>query len=91
MKKIFKFLTCLLVLSACNNSQHLIKNTTPVSNSIEGKILAGYQGWFNTKNDGADLGWKHYNNKGVFKQGSVNIDFWPDMTCFITNSKGLVF
>ena len=87
MKKIFKFLTCLLVFSACNNSQHLIKNTTPVSNSIEGKILAGYQGWFNTKNDGADLGWKHYNNKGVFKQGSVNIDFWPDMTEYSKDHK----
>ena len=44
-------------------------------NTIENKIIAGYQGWFNTKKDGADLGWKHYSNKGVFKQGSVNIDF----------------
>ena len=35
-----------------------IKNTT-----IIGKVLAGYQGWFNAKNDGAKLGWKHYGDR----------------------------
>lgn len=61
--------------------------TSANNNSIENKILAGYQGWFNTKKDGADLGWKHYSNKGVFKQGSVNIDFWPDMTEYSKDHK----
>ncbi len=87
MKKIFKFLTCLLVLSACNNSQHLIKNTTPVSNSIEGKILAGYQGWFNAEGDGSGLKWKHYSNKEGFKPGSTSNDFWPDVSELQNNQK----
>ncbi|MDC0870336.1 glycoside hydrolase family 71/99-like protein [Flavobacteriaceae bacterium] len=83
----FRILIFLTFLSAEINSQSLIDNPIGQSNSIEGKILAGYQGWFNTKNDGADLGWKHYNNKGVFKQGSVNIDFWPDMTEYSKDHK----
>jgi len=83
----FRILIFLTFLSAEINSQSLIDNPIGESNSIEGKILAGYQGWFNTKKDGADLGWKHYNNKGVFKQGSVNIDFWPDMTEYSKDHK----
>ncbi|MDB2336736.1 glycoside hydrolase family 71/99-like protein [Flavobacteriaceae bacterium] len=83
----FRILILLTFLSAEINSQSLIDNPIGENNSIEGKILAGYQGWFNTKNDGADLGWKHYNNKGVFKQGSVNIDFWPDMTEYSKDHK----
>lgn len=56
-------------------------------NNIENKIIAGYQGWFNTKKDGAGLGWKHYSNKGTFKPGSANIDYWPDMSEYSKNHK----
>lgn len=62
-------------------------NPPIVDNSIENKILAGYQGWFNTKKDGAGLGWKHYSNKGTFKPGSANIDYWPDMSEYSKNHK----
>lgn len=62
-------------------------NLPIVDNSIENKILAGYQGWFNTKKDGAGLGWKHYSNKGTFKPGSANIDYWPDMSEYSKNHK----
>ena len=56
--------------SKTQNSTIEIKKTT-----IIGKVLAGYQGWFNTKNDGAQLDWKHYGNKGSFKPGNISIDF----------------
>ena len=83
----FRILMFLTFLIAEKNNQSLIDSSFSASNSVEGKVLAGYQGWFNTKKDGADLGWKHYNNKGVFKQGSVNIDFWPDMTEYSKDHK----
>ena len=56
-------------------------------NSIEGKILCGYQGWFNTECDGSDLSWKHYSNKGRFEPGMCSIDFWPDMSEYGTDEK----
>ena len=54
------------------------------SNSIVGKVIAGYQGWFNTPTDGSDLNWKHYqtsvNGVKKFEPGEVTIDLWPDMS-----------
>lgn len=44
-----------------------------------GRVMAGYQGWFNTKNDGAGRGWHHYERRGRFAPGSSEIDYWPDM------------
>ena len=42
--------------------------------------MAGYQGWFNTLEDGADRSWHHYARRSVFAPGSLEIDLWPDMT-----------
>ena len=57
---------------------------TTEDTSILGKVLAGYQGWFNTPTDGEDLNWKHYqtNSNGVrkFEPGEATVDFWPDMS-----------
>lgn len=39
--------------------------------------MCGYQGWFNTPMDGANLGWRHW-GKGKFEPGTANIDLWPD-------------
>lgn len=43
------------------------------------KVMAGYQGWFNTAGDGAGRGWHHYERRGKFGPGSSEIDYWPDM------------
>ena len=49
--------------------------------SIIGKVLAGYQGWFNSDSDGSDLDWKHYKTAaGDFEPGKAAVDFWPDMS-----------
>ncbi len=46
--------------------------------TLNGKIVTGYQGWFNTPNDGFGLGWKHYQHpNGKFQPGSVSVDYWP--------------
>ena len=51
------------------------------STSIIGKVLAGYQGWFNTPTDGSNRGWQHYKTaSGAFEPGEVTVDFWPDMS-----------
>lgn len=48
--------------------------------SYKGLVMAGYQGWFNTPEDGAGRGWYHYQHRGVFAPGSCEIDFWPDVS-----------
>jgi hypothetical protein len=42
--------------------------------------MAGYQGWFNTPEDGTELGWKHYRKGDTFEPGYSNIDLWPDVS-----------
>jgi len=49
--------------------------------TLTGKVVAGYQGWFATPNDGGPLGWSHY-QFGAKEPlpDKVCIDFWPDVT-----------
>ena len=47
--------------------------------SIKNLVMAGYQGWFNTPEDGAGLGWKHFEKEKEFKPGKCTIDLWPDV------------
>lgn len=57
----------------------LASEETKEYNSYEGLVMAGYQGWFNTPDDGAGLGWRHYGGKNGFKPGSCTVDVWPEM------------
>ncbi|TWT78362.1 hypothetical protein Pla123a_11530 [Posidoniimonas polymericola] len=41
--------------------------------TLEGKVLAGYQGWFNTPNDPADEGYVHWGGPGDW-----SVEQWPD-------------
>ena len=48
--------------------------------SIKNLVMAGYQGWFNTPEDGAGLGRKHFEKEKEFKPGKCTIDLWPDVS-----------
>ncbi|TWU21827.1 sulfatase-like hydrolase/transferase [Bythopirellula polymerisocia] len=52
--------------------------------TLTGKVMCGYQGWFNCEGDGAQLGWKHWarNRKQLFAPGNVTVDLWPDLSEF---------
>lgn len=52
------------------------------TDSLEGKVMTGYQGWFNAPGDGAGLGWTHWarSRSKPFAPGNVTVDLWPDMT-----------
>ncbi len=43
------------------------------ASTLTGKVLAGYQGWFNTPNDAADEGYVHWGQPGDW-----SIEQWPD-------------
>lgn len=50
--------------------------------TLTGKVMVGYQGWFNCKGDGADLGWTHWarDRKREPGPGNVTVDLWPDVS-----------
>lgn len=52
------------------------------TSTLQGKVMAGYQGWFNAEGDGAGLGWTHWarDRRQPFGPGNVTVDLWPDMS-----------
>jgi len=50
--------------------------------TLTGKVMAGYQGWFNCEGDGANLGWTHWakDRRKPFGPGNVGVDLWPDVS-----------
>jgi hypothetical protein len=49
--------------------------------SLVGKVMCGYQGWFNAPGDGADRGWVHWNKRAQkIEDGTASFDLWPDMS-----------
>lgn len=56
--------------------------------SIIGKVMCGYQGWFNCPGDGTSRGWVHWGN-GAFSPTNVTVDMWPDTDEMTTAEKFL--
>ncbi len=50
--------------------------------TLKGKVMCGYQGWFNCQGDGANLGWTHWarNHNQPPGPGNVSVDLWPDVS-----------
>jgi hypothetical protein len=46
--------------------------------TIGGKVLCGYQGWFNTPCDGTDSGFGHWGRDLEGANGRFVVDMWPD-------------
>jgi hypothetical protein len=48
--------------------------------TLDGKVLCGYQGWFNTPGDGTDFGFTHW-GQGLQRPdgGRFTVDMWPDL------------
>lgn len=64
-----------LIFGTNINGQDVIDAST-----LNHKIMAGYQGWFNTPNDGNQYGWIHWpKNGGKPSADNISIDMWPDL------------
>lgn len=46
--------------------------------TLDGKVLCGYQGWFNTPNDGEHFGFGHWGDRLGEPGGRFVVDMWPD-------------
>ena len=51
-------------------------------NTLTGKVMTGYQGWFNCEGDGANLSWTHWarDRNKAFGPGNITVDLWPDVS-----------
>ncbi len=47
------------------------------NSTLDGKVMFGYQGWFNHPDDGAGLGWIHWGN--FYEPLRSTVDMYPDM------------
>ncbi|NDV61586.1 hypothetical protein G0Q06_03905 [Puniceicoccales bacterium CK1056] len=56
--------------------------------SLKGKVLAGYQGWFNAPNDLRDKGWNHWGRTRDVDPSptEITIDMWPWMNDYDPDS-----
>ena len=56
--------------------------TSVDASTLKGKVMVGYQGWFNCEHDGSKLGWKHWARRArqPFGPGNVTVDLWPDVS-----------
>jgi len=51
--------------------------------TLTGKVMVGYQGWFNAEGDGAQRGYNHWSRGGAKPApGNVRVDLWPDLSEF---------
>lgn len=48
--------------------------------TLTGKVMVGYQGWFNAEGDGSGRGYNHWTaNREPPAPGNVRVDLWPDL------------
>ncbi len=80
-------LTLAVSLLAAEPPSPLAPYTGPIvrgvdTSTLTGKVMAGYQGWFNCEGDGAGLGWVHWSRskKKVMGPDTVRVDLWPDVS-----------
>jgi hypothetical protein len=85
--------TCLTVLVSSRTTRALLLAFlafSPAANAappqadtvtLTGKVMCGYQGWFNCEGDGAERGWVHWTKaRGPLAPGNAKIDLWPDVS-----------
>lgn len=55
------------------------------NSTLDGKVMFGYQGWFNHPDDGAGIGWVHWGN--FYEPLNSTVDMYPDMREFGQDEK----
>ena len=74
------FAAAALLLSSCIGPTHEAAPRVDAT-TLTGKVMCGYQGWFNAEGDGAGRGYNHWARGGARPgPGRVTVDLWPDLT-----------
>lgn len=51
------------------------------ASTLNHKVMAGYQGWFMTSDDGSGAGWRHW-ARSTPNASNISFDLWPDLREF---------
>ena len=74
-------LAAALVICFCALQTQAQSTTSTIdSRSVVGKIFTGYQGWFNTQNDGAGLQWRHWYDGSSPNPHRIVFEMYPDIS-----------
>ncbi len=58
--------------------------------TLLGKVMCGYQGWFNCPSDGTSRGWIHWSTStSSFTPSTLKVDMWPDTNDLAAGEKFL--
>jgi len=56
--------------------------------SLEGKVMSGYQGWFTTGSDGSPLPWTHWTRDGkIPNEKNCSVEMWPDISEYVDDER----
>jgi len=73
---LFVLFLCCALAPVANAAGPRVDATT-----LTGKVMCGYQGWFNCEGDGAERGWVHWTKaRGTLAPGNAKFDLWPDVS-----------
>jgi hypothetical protein len=65
--------------------EYMLSQETVDASSLNNKIMAGYQGWFNAPGSGNNYGWIHWTSGAVPAADNITFDMWPDMREYDTD------
>ena len=77
MKKI-RIIVLMLFGSFCLIKMGQTQDVVDAS-TLNNKIMAGYQGWFNAPGSGNNYGWIHWTSGEIPAADNITFDMWPDM------------
>ena len=58
------------------------------NNTLNHKVMVGYQGWFRAPNDLSDQGWVHWCRTNDMQAKDFTVDMWPALSSERTNLSG---
>lgn len=79
-KNLTRWAAVLMAIILANTASGQAINKPVPARTMEGKVFAGYQGWFDPHRAEDDAKWVHYGHRGEFKPGFVSVEMWPDPT-----------
>ena len=85
----FTWLSLLLITTTAVHADGVTERITKFdSNSLRGKVLCGYQGWFRCAGDAADMGWVHWSRDSQqLSSNKLTFEMWPDVSEFPDNER----